>query len=83
MAHSGEEVGGFQWDGIGAHGQSSNAEVDSNSKPNPDLRCANVLQEGHSGDTKIHDNMEAELVNLQGPVEEDGMKYGRSDHDES
>ena len=42
-----------------------------------------MLQGGHCRDPKIHDDMEIELVDLQGLAKEDRMEYGRSRHDES
>ena len=76
-------LSGFQGDGINAHRKSSNAETNPNYNPNPDLRCASVLQGRHNRDPKIHDDIGAELVNLQGLAEKDGMEYGRSGHDKS
>ena len=70
MAYSGEEAGGFQGDGFIAHGQSSNVETNLDSYSNPSLRRASVLQGGYDGNLETLDDMEAELDNLQGPVEE-------------
>ena len=81
--YSGEETGGFQGDGCNAHGQPPNAETNPDSRTDTDLRCTGVLPGGHCRDPEVHDDMEAELVNFQGPAEEDGMEYDRSSHDES
>lgn len=83
MAHLGEEASGFQGDGFIAYGQSSNAETNSDSYSNPSLRRASVLQGGYDGNPEILDDMEAELDNLQGPVEEARVEYDRCGYDES
>lgn len=79
----GEVTGVFQGDGCNAHGQPPDAETNPDSRTDSDLRCIGVLLGGHCRDPEVHDDMDAKLVNLQGPAKEDGMEYGRSSHDES
>ena len=83
MDYSKKEIGGFQGNGCNAHGQPPDAETNPNSRIDMNLRCIGVLSGGHCKDLEIHDDMETELVNLQGPAKKDGMEYGRSSHDES
>lgn len=83
MVNTGKETTGLEGNGNNINGEPSNVEADTSSCSSKELRCADMLQGRYGGNTEIHDNMETEVEELEGIIEDDRMEYGGSCHDES
>ena len=80
MVNLGKESGGIQGVGIGTHGKSSNPKAGPNLSTSSKLQSIDMLQGGHPRHPQVLDDMETELDNGQGPIMEDRLEHGGSNH---
>lgn len=75
MVGLGEEGNQFQGISIDSPREFSDDEVVSDTQNSLQMRSSDLLQRGDSGDTELHDNVEAKLGGIQRSVTKDRMKY--------
>lgn len=77
-----KEVGRLQGDGLGSLGEPSHLEANPINGSNSEMRCASVLQRGHTGYTEVYDGVETGLGGFEGHSREDRLECGGDSHDE-
>ena len=82
VGHTREEASGFQGDGHSSLRKPPNLEADLTHGSGAKVQCTPELQREDFGYSKTHDNLEARMGGVQGPIEKDGMEYGRHSFDE-